>query len=428
MIKISILVTKWLPYITGFFGLLSLNRALLTMLIYRYDPGIPNSSHLPFLVSSLIVGIAMFVSRIIGALTQPAIGYCSDRFQSRWGKRRPFLAIAVLPLTLSFILLFIPPLGSNSIGNVVYLGILLCIFYLALAAYQIPYLALLPVLAPTVKQRINLSSLMAAFGLLGSAFGGIAAPLLTQQYGFPRMAIMIGSASFVTMLMPLIVHEDVTVSKPEYLPFWKSFKSGWQNDCFRIYLTGIASAWITISILSVSSTFLAVALLNKDISFGSVVNGLVLGGTMSGFALVIPLARRWGKSYTFQLSMVWLGGGLLAVAIWPFLVGSALLPWLALLAISNLGAASFFILPNAMLPDVIDRDTKQFGMRREAIYFGARGLLVEISVGIGSLLAGALLMLGKTPAQPWGVQIAFPVAGLFALGAAVAFAFYPIKK
>lgn len=428
MIKISLLITKWLPYITGFLGLLSINRALLTMLIYRYDPGIPNSSHLPFLVSSIIVGIAMFVSRIVGALTQPVIGYCSDRFQSRWGKRKPFLALAVLPLALSFILLFIPPLDSSSIGNMVYLLLLLCIFYLALAAYQIPYLALLPALAPTVKQRINLASLMAAFGLLGSALGGIGAPWLTQHYGFPGMAMIIGGTSFVTMLMPLIVQEDVKVSKPEYLPFWKSLRSGWQNDSFRIYLMGISSAWITISISSVCATFLAVALLNQDISFGSVVNGLMLVGTVFGFALVVPLARRWGKSNTFQLSMAWLGGGLVAIAIWPFLVGSALPPWLALLALSNLGAASFFILPNAMLPDVIDRDTNQSGIRREAIYFGARGLVVEASVGIGSLLAGALLMLGKTPAQPWGVQIAMPVAGLFALGAAGAFAFYPIKK
>ena len=37
-------------------------------------------------------------------------------------------------------------------------------------------------------------------------------------------------------------------------------------------------------------------------------------------------------------------------------------------------------------------------------------------------------MLGKTPAQPWGVQIAFPVAGLFALAAAWASVFYPIEE
>ena len=398
------------------------------MLIYRYDPGIPNSSHLPFLVSSIVVGLVMFVSRIVGALTQPAIGYYSDRFQSRWGQRRPFLAAAVLPLAASFILLFTPPFHSTNIGNVVYLTILLCLFYIALAAYQIPYLALLPALAPTAQQRINLSSMMAAFGLLGSALGGIGAPWLSHQYGFPGMALIIGSISFVTMLMPLSVQEEVMPSKREYFPFWKSLRSGWQNNSFRIYLTGIGSVWITVSILSVCSTFLAVALLDKDISFSSVINGLMLGGTVSGFALVIPLARRWGKGHTFQLSMAWLGGGILAVAICPFLVGAALLPWLVLLVLSNLGTAGFFILPNAMLPDVIDRDTKQFGVRREAIYFGARGLLVEASVGIGSLLAGVLLMLGKTPAQPWGVQIALIVAGLFALAAAGAFVFYPIKK
>lgn len=428
MIKISILVTKWLPYIAGFLGLLALNRALLTMLIYRYDPGILNSSHLPFLVSSIVVGIAMFVSRIVGALTQPVVGYCSDRFQTRWGQRRPFLALSVLPLTISFILLFIPPLSSTSMGNAVYLMILLCLFYLALATYQIPYLALLPALAPTAKQRINLSSLMAVFGLLGSSIGGVGAPWLSHKYGFPGMAFIIGGISFVTMLMPLIVPEDVIQSKPEHLPFWKSLKSGWQNNSFRIYLTGISSVWITVSILSVCSTFLAVALLDKDMSFSSVINGLMLGGTISGFVLIVPLARLWGKGYTFQLSMVWLGGGLLAVAIWPFLLGASWLPWLALLVLSNLGTAGFFILPNAMLPDVIDRDKNQFGVRREAIYFGARGLLVETSIGIGSLLAGALLMLGKTPAQPWGVQIALMVAGFFALGAAGAFAFYPIKK
>jgi glycoside/pentoside/hexuronide:cation symporter, GPH family len=71
---------------------------------------------------------------------------------------------------------------------------------------------------------------------------------------------------------------------------------------------------------------------------------------------------------------------------------------------------------------------RQSGQRREAAYFGARGLLVEISVGVGSLLAGVLLVLGKTPLQPWGVLLAIALAGFFSLVAAWVFATYPITE
>lgn len=218
-------------------------------------------------------------------------------------------------------------------------------------------------------------------------------------------------------------------SKSEEHPtFWKSLQSAGQNPCFRSYMLGFTLARIAVSILLVCPTLLAVALLNREIVFGAVINGIVLGSALVGFTLVIPLARSWGKRRTFQWTMVWWGGGLLAVGIWPNLVGTALIPWVLLLIFSHLGLASLFILPNAMLADVIDKDKKQFGVSREALYFGVRGLLQQTSQGIGVLFAGMVLMLGKTPAAPLGVQLALPVAGFFALASAWAFAFYPIKK
>ena len=425
---ISIFAIDWLFYIAGWLGIFLINNTLLTMLLYRYDPGAPNPNNLPFLVPSALVGVAMLLSRSSGGITQPIIGYLSDRFCSRWGRRRPFLAVGVLPLVATFILLFNPPFNHTSTGNLVYLIVLLCLFYLALAIYQIPYLALLPALAQTAEERVNLSTLMALFGLLGAAIGGIGSPLLTHLFGFQGMAFIIGSVSFVTLLMPLTVKEEFVTSVVDSPTFWKSLPLVWQNRSFRSYMVGFSSAWIGVSIISICPTFLAVALLDKDISFGAVVNGIFLGSAVSGFALLIPLTRSWGKRTTFQFSMVWLSFGLVAVGILPLFVGTALRPWLGLLLLTNLGLAGFFILPNAMLPDVIEQDRKKFGKQREAIYFGTRGLLGEVSQGLGALLAGMLLMLGKTPAQPWGVQLAFPVAGFFALASAGAFTFYSIKK
>ena len=429
MIHNSLLKLKWLPYSTGFFGILLLNNSLLTMLIYRYNPGATNPSNLPFLVPSVLVGMAMLVSQIGSAVTQPIIGNISDRIWSRWGRRRPFLAVSVFPLVTSYIFLFNPLASETKLGNLAYLILLLCLFSLAFAVYQVSYLAWMPTLARTAKQRVNLSSLMAIFGFLGTAIGGIGSPWLMHQYGFEGMAGTLGSISFVALLLPLAVREELMPSQSQEHPtFWKSLQSAGQNPYLRSYMLGFTLAWIAVSILLVCPTLLAVALLNREIVFGAVINGIILGSALVGFTWVIPLAKSWGKRRAFQLTIMCWGGGLLAIGIWPNLVGTALIPWVLLLIFCHLGMASIFILPNAMLADVIDKDKKQFGINREALYFGIRGLLQQFSQGIGVLFAGMVLMLGKTPAAPLGVQLAFPLAGLFALASAWAFAFYPIKK
>ncbi len=424
--KPSQVETQWIPYIAGFLGILLINNALLTMLMYRYDPGIPNPDNLPSLMSSAVVGFALFVSRIVGAIAQPILGYASDQLHSPWGQRRPFLAIAIFPLATSFVLLFMPPQELPTVGLMIYLVLLLCLFYITFAAYQVPYLAWLPRLATTPEQKIRLATWVAAAGLAGSAIGAIGAPWLSQRYGFAGMAWGLVSIAVMTLLLPLTVPETPHPSQDKPPAFWQSWEGSWKNSAFRIYLLGIAAAWIAVSIVSVCPAFLAVALLEQAVSFGGVINAVIFTGTVVGFMPAIYLAQRWGKGRTFQRSMLWLGGGLLLMAVMPVIGGTLPLPWLGLLFIGNLGAASFFILPNAMLPDVIAQGTKQ--ERRDAMYFGTRGLLVEISIGTGSLLAGTLLMLGKTPAHPLGVQLAFPIAGLFACLAAWAFSFYPIQN
>lgn len=425
-------LVKCLPYMLGLFGIGVINNALLTMLIYRYDPGIPDAHDLPFLVSSALVGSAMLISRTGIAVAQPFVGYFSDRFQSRWGRRRPFLATAVLPLAVSFILLFIPPVSYSRPVTFIYLIVLLCLFDIAGTVYFVPYQAWLPTLAPTDQQRLSLTTLRGFLGALGAALGAVGAPWLFHKYGFPTMAITIACLGVVALLMPLMLSEDCTLSlnnSPELRPtFWKSIQSTWHNHSFRFYIAGFAATSVAISILSVCPTFVAVALLHRDVSFGGIVGGTFLVSSMLGLTLVIPLAKRIGKSSTFQWSMIWFGVGLLLVGIWPVVVGTALIPWLILILVGNLGAASLLCLPSAILPDVIAQDSLGSREQQDAVYFGISGFLYQVSQGIGSLLVGIILLLGKTPEQPWGVQLAFPIAGIFAFAAAWSFANYPIKK
>ena len=47
--------------------------------------------------------LALVISRFVDMLSDPIVGYISDRFDSRWGRRIPFIAVGTVPLALSTI-------------------------------------------------------------------------------------------------------------------------------------------------------------------------------------------------------------------------------------------------------------------------------------------------------------------------------------
>jgi len=57
------------------------------------------------ILASLALGIAL----VVDAISDPLIGAWSDRFRSKWGRRHPFIYSSILPLCVSFYLLFTEP-------------------------------------------------------------------------------------------------------------------------------------------------------------------------------------------------------------------------------------------------------------------------------------------------------------------------------
>ncbi|HBM05927.1 MAG TPA: sugar transporter, partial [Erythrobacter sp.] len=56
-----------------------------------------------------LVGLAILIALVVDAISDPLVGYWSDNFRSRWGRRHPFMYAAALPVALSYFLLWNPP-------------------------------------------------------------------------------------------------------------------------------------------------------------------------------------------------------------------------------------------------------------------------------------------------------------------------------
>src|SRR5262245_33985394 len=60
-----------------------------------------------------LCGIALFVSLCADAVLDPAIGAWSDRIESRFGRRHPFMYAACAPLSICYFAVFMPPGGMS---------------------------------------------------------------------------------------------------------------------------------------------------------------------------------------------------------------------------------------------------------------------------------------------------------------------------
>ena len=60
-------------------------------------------------------GSVLLVSRIWDAVSDPVVGWLSDRTRSRWGRRYPWMVAAAIPMGLAFAgMWWVPPLAHSA--------------------------------------------------------------------------------------------------------------------------------------------------------------------------------------------------------------------------------------------------------------------------------------------------------------------------
>ena len=59
-------------------------------------------------VSATLTALALAIAVFFDAISDPIAGSVSDKFQSRWGRRHPFMFASAAPLGITLFLLFYP--------------------------------------------------------------------------------------------------------------------------------------------------------------------------------------------------------------------------------------------------------------------------------------------------------------------------------
>jgi glycoside/pentoside/hexuronide:cation symporter, GPH family len=113
MSKPSLPLSKQVSYAIGQLGWSILINIIGFWQVYMYLP--PAEAGFPDLISKVAflgistIGVVSALGRLWDGVTDPIIANMSDRWQSKWGRRVPFLAVGAVPAALFCALIFLPP-------------------------------------------------------------------------------------------------------------------------------------------------------------------------------------------------------------------------------------------------------------------------------------------------------------------------------
>ncbi len=403
-------------YSLGSMGSSSVFFSTTLWLVYFYSP--PPESGLPVLAPILLIGAAMAAGRFIEAFDDPLIGHWSDVTNSRWGRRAPFIIFGMPFMALFFFLLWSPPLGHESVTNAIYFFVVLELFYLAATVVLGPYEAMLPEIATTPNDRVNISSWKVVFGSAGTAVALIVSPILVQNFGFKAMGIVVAGTAFVTLYVSLLGARGYLryEHKPAEIGFFDAAKSTLTNPPFLAFCAGLVLFYVGFNLLIQSMPFFVRVIMQESEDKVSWFTGGILVVLLISLPFMGMLASRLGKKRAYALGMLAL---VLYMPLWYFIGFIPEIPrmvqGIVYVALAGVPFAALHVFPNALMADVIDYDELRTGQRREAIYYGMQETMKKAAFALSTGVFSLVLTLGYTADNPIGIRLLGPVAALAVL-------------
>jgi GPH family glycoside/pentoside/hexuronide:cation symporter len=418
--------------------------------IYFYLP--PEGAGLEVQVSEEIFfgvltayGLARLIGGVIDSLADPLVGHLSDRSTSPLGRRKLFLILGIVPMVITPALLFFPPGDPGTRGVFVYLTVLLSMYYIFFTVYVSPYNALIPEIAETEAERVELTRLKSVIGgCIAMTYGilWLAGIKFFKEMGMDAstavqtVVVISCFISFAFCICPILaVKEHELNFTPSTMDMKTALSTTLKNKPFLIYLSAQIIYYLGVIMSGPAIPYFARIILGRDEGFAAIISLSMLPGILLGFYAIQMIVDRIGTKRTLVISVAILG---LAHIPYGFLTPSApgdshdlfnVILVLSLSAFKGLAIAGMMILPTVILGQLIDLDQARTGAGRSAMYYGVQGLFTKwVYAASAAIMSFLLAAYGRSAAEPLGVLLIGPVAGTLCLVSAGLYALYPEKQ
>ena len=362
-------------------------------------------------------GVALFLARSFDLLSDPLIGYASDRWDTPWGQRKPFIAAGAILGGIGIVFLLIPGNGVTAW----YLGFWAIILYFGWTLINIPYLAWGASLSNEYQGRVRITSIRESFTILG-IITAAAIPALASGFGYDErgalrliayVAIGIGVFLFIFLLLFVPESSRKKTHKIKKSNFKLILRSINENKPFRLLL----ASWLLNSLANSIPAVLFILFMKHVIDASTPERGLLTFIYFFAGIIGIPfwlwLSKRISKHRAWSVAMV---VACLAFLFVPLLGAGDIVIFGIICVITGLSLGADLSLPPAIQADVIEYEYFRSGRECSATLFAIWSLITKLALAISVVIAFPTIeFLGFSPNLPKEENNLFILAIMYAV-------------
>lgn len=376
-----------------------------------------------------LVGTVIMVALIFDAFADPIIGELSDRTQSKWGRRLPWLYGAAIPLGIIWMLLWHPP-EMGQTGTIIWLFCTAVLARTFVSMCEVPSIALVPELTGDYDERTRLMRyrfllgwaggllmLIFAYGIFFTGEKGVSDPAGYDSLSLWGALMMTGAV----LISALGQHRHVAKQSP---PAPRGAGLGHALAEVKATLSNKAFLWlVSAALFGFINQGLTFALSNYQLAFLWQLEQmemlyyavLLFGTVIVAFVIVPSISARLGKQNgAILLALLSLSFNTALYASWllDLVPGGpsdpSVLFMFSFLIFSNSAAIGMMMLTSSMMADVVEASQEETGRRSEGLFFAGYFFMQKCAVGIGTFAASMILTFARFPqsAQPGKVDVA----------------------
>lgn len=371
-------------------------------------------------MDSRLVSLAILLALVADAISDPVVGYWSDNFRSKWGRRHPFMYAAAIPVAISYFFIWTPPEGWSDGALFWYLVVLAIIIRTFITVFETPHLALAPELTQDYDERSSIYSFRYFFGWTG----GNAMTVIIFTFIFPAfVTVAITNGQFnpdaystYALIASLVIFTSMMVSAlgthhciPRLRKPPEKRKMTMKMIFSEIYQTVASPSFFALfiaSLLGFTASGLAAGLTFYFSAYfwgfspeqiGAITFGVFLSAIIGGWLAPIVTRKIGKKKGAIIIGLIAFIGSPLPIFLRLIDVmpanGSPELFWIILVTNTiDVGLIICYqILGASMMADLVEQGEVRTGKRSEGIFSAATTFMRKFGEGFGIVVAGFVI-------------------------------------
>lgn len=352
------------------------------------------------LILPALFPVLWMVAKIFDGVIDIPMANITDNLKTKWGRRRPTIAVCFIPMVVSYALCWLPVGGENQTINTIWIVFWAFVFFATYTMSLISFYGSLSNVCSDEKQRLRVSSFKAFFDTISYCVVYALVPLLLQltnlhidKFVFLCLPVMI------TMIIPLFIikegekygYPELQGENDEKIGIWESLKLTFGNKLFMRWIAVNCCAYFGLQMFLVAMNALILGGMSFNGTEMAIVNTCAFAPVPIMLWLFNKLKAKKGIRFTFQTCLL-----AFAVAILSFDFASLYVTGgnktiqfiIACLGgvIGSWAIGSFFMMPYMVPAQISSVEEKLTGKNHSAMYFAAQAVTTSIAGAISASL------------------------------------------